>query len=87
VLLWGVATFATVPGLQTRVLDQAKEAPALASTLNIGAFNLGNAAGAWLGGSALDMDVQLVQLPLLAAVLALVALGVLTWATMASRQP
>lgn len=30
VFLWGVATFATVPGLQTRVLDQAKEAPALA---------------------------------------------------------
>lgn len=85
VFLWGVATFATVPGLQTRVLDQAKEAPALAATLNIGAFNLGNAAGAWLGGSALAMNVQLVQLPLLAAGLAIAALGVLTWATMAPR--
>jgi MFS transporter, DHA1 family, inner membrane transport protein len=84
VFLWGVTTFATVPGLQSRVLDQAKEAPALASTLNIGAFNLGNAAGAWLGGSALEMNVQLVHLPLLAAVLALLALAVLAWASMAA---
>lgn len=81
VFLWGVATFATVPGLQARVLDQGKEAPAIASTLNIGAFNLGNAAGAWLGASALARNLQLVQLPLLAAGLAALALGVLTWAT------
>ena len=85
VFLWGVATFATVPGLQTRVLEQGKEAPAIASTLNIGAFNLGNAAGAWLGASALGMNVQLVQLPLLAAALAVLALGVLAWATMSAR--
>lgn len=85
VFLWGVATFATVPGLQTRVLDRAKEAPGLASTLNIGAFNLGNAAGAWLGASALDMHVQLVELPLLAAGLALLALGVLAWDTVSTR--
>lgn len=86
VFLWGVATFATVPGLQTRVLEQGKEAPAIASTLNIGAFNLGNAAGAWLGACALGMNVQLVQLPLLAAGLAVVALGVLAWATLAARR-
>jgi DHA1 family inner membrane transport protein len=85
IFLWGVAAFATVPGLQARVLDEAREAPALAATLNIGAFNLGNAAGAWLGGAALAMHVPLVQLPLLAAVLALVALCVLGWGTLNSR--
>ncbi|RPK94356.1 Inner membrane transport protein YdhP [Streptomyces sp. ADI98-10] len=42
--------FATVPPLQKRVLDQAAGAPTLASAVNIGAFNLGNALSAWLGG-------------------------------------
>jgi DHA1 family inner membrane transport protein len=39
-----------VPPLQKRVLDQAHGAPTLASAVNIGAFNLGNALSAWLGG-------------------------------------
>ncbi|MEU2431395.1 MFS transporter [Streptomyces sp. NPDC007861] len=42
--------FATVPPLQKRVLDHASGAPTLASAVNIGAFNLGNALSAWLGG-------------------------------------
>ena len=50
VLLIGALGFATVPPLQKRVLDQASGAPTLASAVNIGAFNLGNALAAWLGG-------------------------------------
>ncbi|SHF68586.1 MFS transporter [Streptoalloteichus hindustanus] len=50
VALIGALGFATVPPLQKRVLDQAAGAPTLASALNIGAFNLGNALAAWLGG-------------------------------------
>ncbi|MGW4246081.1 MFS transporter [Nocardia sp. NPDC004722] len=46
----GLLGFATVPSLQKRVLDQAYAAPTLASAMNIGAFNLGNAISAWLGG-------------------------------------
>ena len=46
----GIVGFATVPGLQTRVLDAAGSSGTLASAANISAFNLGNAAGAWLGG-------------------------------------
>ncbi|MGW4808137.1 MFS transporter [Kitasatospora sp. NPDC004272] len=49
-LLIGALGFATVPPLQKRVLDQAHGAPTLASAVNIGAFNLGNALAAWLGG-------------------------------------
>ncbi|MFD7290296.1 MFS transporter [Streptomyces sp. NPDC059863] len=48
--LIGALGFATVPPLQKRVLDQASAAPTLASAVNIGAFNLGNALAAWLGG-------------------------------------
>jgi DHA1 family inner membrane transport protein len=50
ILLVGGLGFATVPPLQKRVLDQAQGAPTLASAVNIGAFNLGNALAAWLGG-------------------------------------
>ncbi|WP_458249212.1 MFS transporter [Streptomyces sp. MAI_2237] len=48
--LVGALGFATVPPLQKWVLDQASAAPTLASAANIGAFNLGNALAAWLGG-------------------------------------
>lgn len=48
--LMGGIGFATVPGLQMRVMKWATAAPTLASGANIAAFNLGNALGAWLGG-------------------------------------
>lgn len=48
-LLGGVG-FATVPALQMRVMSYAPDAPTMASSANIAAFNLGNALGAWLGG-------------------------------------
>jgi DHA1 family inner membrane transport protein len=49
IALWGVLHFAVGAPLQTRVVDQAVGAQNLASTLNQGAFNLGNAIGASLG--------------------------------------
>lgn len=49
-VLMGGFGFATVPGLQMRIMDHAGQAPTLASGANIAAFNVGNAAGAWLGG-------------------------------------
>ncbi|MFD9121341.1 MFS transporter [Streptomyces bottropensis] len=54
ITLVGALGFATVPPLQKRVLDQAHGAPTLASAVNIGAFNLGNALSAWLGGLVID---------------------------------
>ncbi|GAQ61725.1 MULTISPECIES: MFS transporter [Streptomyces] len=54
ITLVGALGFATVPPLQKRVLDQAQGAPTLASAVNIGAFNLGNALAAWLGGLVID---------------------------------
>ncbi|MBP0591066.1 MFS transporter [Paraburkholderia sp. LEh10] len=78
VFVWGIAAFATVPPLQMRVVEKAKAAPNLASTLNIGAFNFGNAGGAWLGGLAIRHGYGLDALPYVAAVVALAALA-LTW--------
>ena len=53
ILLWGIASFALVPPLQIRVMQAAADAPNLASAMNIGAFNLGNAIGAALGGGVI----------------------------------
>lgn len=52
--LIGALGFATVPPLQKRVMDNAAGAPTLAAAVNIGAFNLGNAIAAWLGGLVID---------------------------------
>ncbi len=49
VLMGGIG-FATVPGLQMRIMNHAAHAPTLASGANIAAFNVGNALGAWIGG-------------------------------------
>ena len=48
--LMGGFGFGTVPGLQSRIMQYAGSAPTLASGANIGAFNVGNALGAWAGG-------------------------------------
>jgi DHA1 family inner membrane transport protein len=52
-VLMGAFGFATVPGLQMRVMHHAAAAPTLASGANIAAFNVGNAFGAWVGGLTL----------------------------------
>jgi DHA1 family inner membrane transport protein len=57
IFVWGCVHFATGSPLQARIVDQAKGAPNLASTLNQGAFNLGNAIGASLGGIMLTEGV------------------------------
>lgn len=53
IFVWGVATFAVLPGLQVRIMTLAKDAPALASTSNHSALNFGNAGGAFLGGTVI----------------------------------
>lgn len=74
--LLGAAAFATVAPLQMRVLSQAGGAgQGLASSLNIAAFNLGNAFGAWLGGAVIARGPGLSAVPLIAAAVPLSALG------------
>ena len=76
VFMWGVITFVIVPPMQMRVVETASEAPNLAATLNQGAFNAGNAAGAWAGGAAISMGVSYADLPFVGAAIALSAFGV-----------
>jgi DHA1 family inner membrane transport protein len=72
--LWAMAAFAAVPALQVNVVSFGKAAPNLVSTLNISAFNVGNALGAWVGGAVIDHGLGLTRVPLAAAALAALAL-------------
>lgn len=75
--LLGTGAFATVSPLQLRVLSQAQGGgQSMASSLNIAAFNLGNALGAWLGGVVIARGPGLASLPWVAAGLTLVGLAV-----------
>lgn len=73
-LLWGIAAFAIVPPIQTRVIQAGAEAPGLTSSVNIGAFNLGNALGAAIGGALLDGGLGYAMLPVVGGILAALAL-------------
>ncbi|MEE9102446.1 MULTISPECIES: MFS transporter [Pseudomonas] len=72
--IWAAAAFAAVPALQVNVVRVGGAAPNLVATLNIGAFNVGNAIGAWVGGSVIDHGLGLTRVPLAGAAIAVLAL-------------
>jgi len=75
--LLGLAAYATVPGLTTRVITAADGGGQnlLASSAAVSAFNLGNAAGAYLGGVAITVGWGYAATPLVGAVMEVGALG------------
>ena len=78
VFLWGAAAFAIVPPVQMRVMQAAADAPGLASSVNIGAFNLGNAIGAALGGAVIAAGFGYAAVPVIGSVTAATGLA-LVW--------
>jgi predicted MFS family arabinose efflux permease len=85
VLAWGALAFGNVPGLQLYVVQRAeRDAPHaidVASSLNIAAFNVGIALGAW-GGGLIVASFGLMATPWIGA---LVVLGALALTTLAGR--
>ena len=77
-LVWGGAAFAIVPPVQMRVMQAAHDAPGLASSINIGAFNFGNAIGAAAGGAAISAGLGYAAVPVVGGLLAAAGLG-LVW--------
>lgn len=75
---WGAAAFAIVPPVQMRVMQAAADAPGLASSVNIGAFNLGNAIGAALGGAVIASGLGYAAVPMVGGLTAAAGLG-LVW--------
>jgi DHA1 family inner membrane transport protein len=84
--LLGATAFATVSPLQLWVLQKAEGAASLASSLNIGAFNLGNALGAWLGGVVISQGLGLDALPWVAALVPASAFAVAWFAISDERR-
>ena len=83
VLAWGAVAFGNVPGLQIYVVNQAQrfapEAVDVASGMNIAAFNIGIAIGAW-GGGLVVAHVGLIHTAWIGALVVMVALGLTVWA-------
>ncbi|MCX7278915.1 MAG: MFS transporter [Burkholderiales bacterium] len=82
VLAWGAVAFGNVAGLQVYVVQQAERfaprAVDVASGLNIAAFNLGIAGGAWGGGRIVD-SIGLMHTPWIGALVVLLAWGLTAW--------
>ncbi len=82
VLFWGAVAFGNVPDLQVYVVQQAERyaphAVDVASGLNIAAFNLGIAGGAWVGGMIVE-NYGLMVTPWVGAIVVLLAFGMTRW--------
>jgi len=87
----GFLSFANVPGLQIYVVELAKQhrpgAVDVASALNIAAFNLGIAFGAWVGGMVVSSPLGLGATPWVGAILVAVALVLTIWSGALDRRP
>lgn len=88
--LLGFLSFANVPGLQIYVVELAKKfrpgAVDVASALNIAAFNLGIAIGAWVGGLVVASALGLGATPWVGAILVAGALGLTIWSGALDRR-
>lgn len=77
ILVWGAFAFGNVPGLQVYVVKLAEsyapDAVDVASGLNIAAFNVGIALGAW-GGGIIVTNLGLMHTPWIGALVVLCAL-------------
>lgn len=71
-LFWSIVSFALVPPIQILVMNAAVGAQALASSVNIGAFNLGNAIGAAVGAAILSHGYSYTTMSFMGALLAIV---------------
>jgi DHA1 family inner membrane transport protein len=89
VLAWGAVAFGNVPGLQVYVVQRAeRDAPQavdVASGLNIAAFNVGIALGAW-GGGLIVAHLGLMATPWIGALVVLGALALTTLAGVLDRR-
>ncbi|TDD80906.1 MFS transporter [Saccharopolyspora karakumensis] len=87
VFVIGATGFTAIPSIQARILDQAKEAPALGSASIHSAFNIANSLGAYLGGVVIAAGFGLVSPSWVGVLLALVGLGFAVLSGVLDRRP
>ena len=85
--IWGFAFYFIAAPIQLRVVEAAREAPNLASTLIQSGFNLGNAIGPFAAAAALSAGFSYGLLPWLGALLASVGLVIALWSAALDRRP
>ncbi|WCN38752.1 MFS transporter [Aneurinibacillus uraniidurans] len=86
VFVWGIGAYSIIAPLNMRVLQKAGDAQELASTLNISAFNMGNAIGAFVGGLVVDSPLGLSAIPWSASLITLVGIILTVWSVMLDRR-
>lgn len=86
----GLLAFMNVPGLQIYVVKLAEKyvpsAVDIASALNIAAFNIGIAIGAFIGGIIVD-SIGLIHTPWIGGVMVIGAVLLSIWSSMIERNP
>lgn len=76
-LFWSIFSFGIVPPIQILVMNAATGAQALASSVNIGAFNLGNAIGAAIGGGVLSYGYSYSMISFMGTLVAVLGIAVI----------
>lgn len=87
VVALGIASFSIAAALNGRVFAFAGDAPTLAASVNVSAFNVGNALGPWLGGVVLGAGLGLRAPVWMGVLLAIVSLGFAAASWRLERRP
>jgi DHA1 family inner membrane transport protein len=77
--VFGVVSFANVPPMQMRVMKHGGDAPELAATANISAFNIANALGGIIGGTVVDSTWGPGYIPFAAIIVPAIGLLFIIW--------
>ncbi|MER6797712.1 Cmx/CmrA family chloramphenicol efflux MFS transporter, partial [Amycolatopsis mediterranei] len=85
VLAFGVAGFGVNPALNLRTYQVAGDAPTLVGASTTSAFNVGNTAGPWLGGVAIDAGLGFPSVAWTGIALGVATLAALTVAAAVQR--
>ncbi|MFP7492242.1 MFS transporter [Terribacillus saccharophilus] len=72
--LFGAGAFGTTPLLQSKIVMAAVEGPTIAAAASVSAFNLANAAGAYIGGLVLDANLGYTWLSLIGAGISIIGI-------------
>ncbi|SHE61258.1 MFS transporter, DHA1 family, inner membrane transport protein [Litoreibacter ascidiaceicola] len=85
--VFGVVSFANVPPMQMRVMKHGGDAPELAATANISAFNIANALGGIIGGIVVDSSYGASYIPFAATIVPALGLAFIIWQERKSSSP
>lgn len=87
IFLFGVASFSLASAINSRVFRLAAGAPTLAASVNVSAFNAGNALGPWIGGLAISAGLGYIAPLWFALALTALAVGCATVSWLLEREP